>query len=273
MVIKIALDAGHGLKTAGKRCHKKLDPNQTREWVLNSRIATLMENELLGYDVEVLRVDDKTGAKDISTSKRAKAANEFGADIYVSLHHNAANRLFNGGGTVVYVWRKADAELLGFQKVFYDNLIAETGLKGNRSEPLGKANFDVLVKTKMPALLIEHAFMDSRVDVPILLTERFAEQCARANVKSLVKILNLKKKVVEKPVVKPAFAPYRVKVFNPPLNIRSGPGTNYPIVGKIEKEGVYTIIEEAKGNTTYYWGKLKSQVGFISLSPSYVKKL
>ena len=38
-MFKIAIDAGHGLYTAGKRCLKSIDPNETREWVLNSRIA------------------------------------------------------------------------------------------------------------------------------------------------------------------------------------------------------------------------------------------
>ena len=29
MSLKIAIDAGHGLNTSGKRCLKSLDPNQT----------------------------------------------------------------------------------------------------------------------------------------------------------------------------------------------------------------------------------------------------
>ena len=69
------------------------------------------------------------------------------------------------------------------------------------------------------------------------------------------------------------FKPYKVKVTNPPLNIRKGAGTNYPVVGQIKKEGVYTIVEEAKGNTKYPWGRLKSGAGWISLSPAYVKKV
>ena len=44
--MKIAIDAGHGLYTSGKRCLKKLDPNETREWTLNSRIATQVVDHL-----------------------------------------------------------------------------------------------------------------------------------------------------------------------------------------------------------------------------------
>lgn len=54
---------------------------------------------------------------------------------------------------------------------------------------------------------------------------------------------------------------YLVKVTATKLNIRSGPSTSYKIVGTIEDQGVYTIVE-TKGN----WGKLKSKIGWISLS-------
>ena len=59
---------------------------------------------------------------------------------------------------------------------------------------------------------------------------------------------------------------YKVKVTADSLNIRSGPGTSYKIVGAIKDRGVYTIIEERNG-----WGKLKSKVGWIRLS--YTKKI
>ena len=73
---------------------------------------------------------------------------------------------------------------------------------------------------------------------------------------------------------KPAFEPYRVKVTNPPVNVRKEPNANAPIVGKIAKEGVFTIVEESAPNgTKYAWGKLKSGAGWITLSPSFVKKV
>ena len=59
----IALDAGHGMVTAGKRCLQSLDPNQTREWWLNDRIMDQVQSLLATYDCQVLRVDDTTGAK------------------------------------------------------------------------------------------------------------------------------------------------------------------------------------------------------------------
>lgn len=51
-----------------------------------------------------------------------------------------------------------------------------------------------------------------------------------------------------------------IKVTVPALNIRSGPGTKYPVVGCITDHGIYTIIEKKSG-----WGKLKSGKGWIYL--------
>ena len=73
-------------------------------------------------------------------------------------------------------------------------LIAKTGLKGNRSKPTLTAGFYVLRYTKMPAVLLELGFMDSSTDVPIILTNAYAQKCAKAIVEVLVKRGGLKKK-------------------------------------------------------------------------------
>lgn len=61
---------------------------------------------------------------------------------------------------------------------------------------------------------------------------------------------------------------FKVRVKYYLLNIRSGAGTNYPVVGKITDKGVYTIIE-----TNGEWGRLKSGAGWIWLNPESVTKL
>lgn len=65
------------------------------------------------------------------------------------------------------------------------------------------------------------------------------------------------------------FASYKVKVNANKLNIRKGAGTNYEIIGTIEDQGVYTIVEEANGKGADKWGLLKSyqknRNGWISL--------
>lgn len=196
-MFKIVLDAGHGINTAGKRCMKALDPNETREWVLNSRICNKIEQKLKAYDgYSLLRVDDTTGKTDIPLAERCKKANNFGADLYLSMHHNAGIKGGNGGGIVVFTWNKPSTQLKEWQKLFYNALISHTGLKGNRAVPLSKADFYVLTNTNMQAILIENGFMDSKTDVPIILSENFAEKSADAIVEVLVKIGGLTKKTV-----------------------------------------------------------------------------
>lgn len=62
------------------------------------------------------------------------------------------------------------------------------------------------------------------------------------------------------------FKPHVVKVTASALNIRSGPGTNYDVVGCIKDKGIYTIIEEKPGEGSLNgWGKLKSGAGWVSM--------
>ena len=60
--------------------------------------------------------------------------------------------------------------------------------------------------------------------------------------------------------------PFKVKISIPNLNIRKGPGTNYPRTGKFTGIGLFTITETSAGQGSKKgWGKLKSGVGWISL--------
>ena len=198
MAFKIALTAGHYTGTPGKRCLKKLDKNETREWVLNDRIADKVEKLLAGYTgYELIRTDDTTGKKDIGLTARTNAANNFKADFYLSIHHNAGINGGTGGGIVAYVYKNPKAESVEWQKELYNALIAATGLKGNRSNPTPKANLHEVRETKMPAVLLELGFMDSAKDVPVILSEKYADQCAEAIVSVLVKRGGLVKKVAE----------------------------------------------------------------------------
>lgn len=54
--------------------------------------------------------------------------------------------------------------------------------------------------------------------------------------------------------------PYLVKVTCLSLNVRKGPGTNYPVVKSVKRDEVYTIVDEKDG-----FGKLKSGAGWICL--------
>lgn len=198
MAFKIALNAGHYKGTLGKRCLKKLDKNETREWVLNDRICDKIEKKLKDYEgYQLLRIDDTTGSTDVSLSKRTTKANSWGADFYLSIHHNAGVNGGKGGGVMAYVYTKASAQSKEWQKELYNTIIKHTGLKGNRATPITSANLHEVRETKMPAVLLECGFMDSATDVPIILTDDFADKVASACVEVIVKKGGLKKKKVE----------------------------------------------------------------------------
>lgn len=200
---KIALGAGHGLYTGGKRCMKKLDPNETREWVLNDRICDYVETYLAEYKgYELLRLDDSDdGQTDVPLSKRTAAANSWGADIYLSVHHNAGVGGGTGGGIECYAHPNASKEALQWRDALYAELIEQTGLRGNRANPKAVANFQVLRETKMPAALMELGYMDSATDVPIIIKKEYAQKCARAIVNVIVDRAGLQKKKAAAPPV------------------------------------------------------------------------
>ena len=195
-MFKLALDAGHCFNTPGKRCLKSLDPNETREWWLNDRIADKVEAALSTYEgVEILRLDDSDdGADDIALTTRVKRANEWGADLYLSIHHNAGINGGSGGGIVAYCYPTASKASFAWRDELYEELIERTGLRGNRAVGKATAEHYVTRHTKMPAVLLELGFMDSSTDVPIILTEEYAQACADAIVAHIVEREGLVKK-------------------------------------------------------------------------------
>jgi len=72
--------------------------------------------------------------------------------------------------------------------------------------------------------------------------------------------------VTSQPVQPTSEFPYIVQITANVLNIRKGPGTNYPVVGQIKDKGKYTIMEVQNG-----FGRLKSGVGWISMK--YTQKI
>lgn len=181
-MIKIALDAGHGYNTAGRRC---INAEQTREWWLNDRIADKLQVRLKAYQCEVLRTDDTTGVTDVDKPDRVNASNSWGADIFISIHHNAGAKSTTAGGTVVYHCCTSERGI-GMAQALYDEVVAQTGLVGNRSSHVVKSDLYVVKYTDTYAYLIENGFMDSISDVDIIVTDEHAEKTVRGIINFLV---------------------------------------------------------------------------------------
>jgi N-acetylmuramoyl-L-alanine amidase len=207
-MFKIALNAGHGIYTPGKRCLKALDPKETREWTLNARICEKVEEKLKAYTgYELIRLDATTGEIDVALTARTNKANYWGADFYLSIHHNAGMKGGSGGGIISIVYTSASAKSVEWQTALYNALIKHTGLKGNRSIPCPKQNLHECRESNMPCVLLELGFMDSSTDVPVILSEEYADKCATAIVEVLAEKGGLKK------TTQPAGTEYRDKVI------------------------------------------------------------
>lgn len=205
-MFRIAYCAGHGRNTAGKRLPKTLDPNQTREWVLNDRVADHFAKAALEYEgVMILRTDDSTGSKDVPIKTRVANAAAWDADVYVDMHHNAGIALGTGGGVVSFSY-PGNARGKAYRDAVYDAVIAAGGLKGNRAAPKQEKNYETLRrchKAGIPGVLMEYGFMDSRTDAPVILAEAYAELVAYATMAGIAKVAGLKKKaaIPDKPAI------------------------------------------------------------------------
>lgn len=274
--IKIVIDAGHGINTAGKRCLKSIDPKETREWVLNDRIADKLEEKLMSYNCIAMRADDTTGAEDVPLANRVKMANAAKADVYISIHHNAGINGKNGGGTVVY-YCSDDQKREKQAQSLYNSVVGKTGLVGNRARKVINNGFYVIKNTTMPAFLIENGFMDSTTDTPIILTEEHAKKTVDGILEFLIKEFSLIPKdgtegnntstSAREPKLDTK-STLIVKVLVDDLDILNEPNMSGLVKG-VTGKGVFTITEVKNG-----WGKLKSGAGWIYIdNPAYCKIL
>lgn len=199
-MFKIAYGAGHNRYTAGRRIPAELDPNETREWLLNDRVARYFAEAAEQYeDVETLRVDDPAGAAEVDLADRCRVANDWGADFFLAIHHNAFRGTpWDGGGIVAYSY-PGSIKGAAYRDAIYETCIAAGGLRGDRFSPKTTNNFQVLRETYAPAVLMEYGFMDSRADALVILMESYAKLVAYATMAGIAQVAGLNKKQPETP--------------------------------------------------------------------------
>lgn len=188
-MIKIGLDAGHGLKTKGKTT-----PNGIKEFELNDKVCDKITSILKDYDCEIIRTDNNEGYIDESLSLRLARYKKEGVKAFVSIHHNAFTGDWNNAtGVEVYVDKKSTSKDMNLAKSIYDGLVKYTGLKGRG---IKKENFYVINQNTIPAVLVEGGFMDSKTDYKAITSNDGQTAYAKAVAEGLIEFLNLKKKKV-----------------------------------------------------------------------------
>ena len=187
----IALDAGHGMKTSGKRT-----PDGIHEWELNDKVRDKVVKYLKDYDVKFIFPDNNEGSKDESLISRKSMYVKAGVDAAVSIHHNANNGNWNNAtGVETYVDRNYTSKDMKLAKCIQKRLPKYTGLK---DRGIKMANFTVINQNTVPAVLVEGGFMDGRNDYKVITSNSGQEAYARAVAEGLIEFLGIKKKATNK---------------------------------------------------------------------------
>ena len=169
--MRVFINPGHDLE----RDSGAVNPTSgLRECDVAANIGGLVKGylEAAGCEVQMLQSDNLAGeTPDLPCV--VDTANGWPADVFVSLHCNAANGCARGTETLVYANEGESAQLAAcIQSQIVDSL--GTIDRGVKERPM----LIVLNSTDMPAVLVEMAFVDNDEDAQIL-TER-ADEMARA---------------------------------------------------------------------------------------------
>lgn len=111
----------------------------------------------------------------VSLQDRAMKANHAGAIAFVSVHCNSANNREASGTEVFHCIGSRPGEVLA--RAVHDPLVRSIGLVDRGVKGAG---FYVLRHTKMPAVLIELAFISNTGEEELLTSDGFQLKAARA---------------------------------------------------------------------------------------------
>lgn len=161
---KIFIDLGHGGHDSGAINGS----NQEKSIVLSTGLKLKKKLESTGkFEIRLSRESDKY----LTLSERSKLANNWGADIFVSLHCNSATKEENG----VRVMDKKPNGLETFCYKFKYRKLADNIQKGIlsyinlRDREVKEGNFSVIRETRMSACLVELGFISNDSDLNLLL--------------------------------------------------------------------------------------------------------
>jgi N-acetylmuramoyl-L-alanine amidase len=180
--MKVVIDPGH----AGRN----IDPGAVNgstglqeadvALVISRQVASYLLN--VGYEVKLTRTEWEQEETD-DLSYRTALANDWGADIFISLHCNsAANQSAEG----YEVWT-SPGNTLGDKLAtrIYGQIAAEFPDRAGRTDysdgdPDKESRFYVLVHTDAPACLVEMAFISNDAEAALLADAAWQDRYARA---------------------------------------------------------------------------------------------
>ena len=164
--VDVVIDPGHG----------DLDPGANIGTVYEKDITldiALKTGELLkgaGYTVHLTREDDSF----LDLEERAEIANKKRAKVFVSIHCNSSEDGSGQGIETFYTDQKSESDGI-LAEILQLNLIEYTRAEDRLAKT---ANYTVLVRTDMPAALIEVGFLTNKTERELLITDEYQNKIA-----------------------------------------------------------------------------------------------
>ncbi len=208
----IALDAGHGGEENGATYYGLEEKN------LNLTLAHMVKEELETYE-GVTTILTREEDEEISLYERANRAAANHANILLSLHFNASTSHKSNGASVYIstgayhkdkLMQLGDCFLGEFEAIGLSNagLFARvTQMNGRRADGSFDDYYGVLrhaYNQGVPAMIVEHCYMDSEIDKPYFSTNDGLKKLAIADATAIAAYYNLHKKGQEAPLAKHA---------------------------------------------------------------------
>ncbi|MBP3040592.1 N-acetylmuramoyl-L-alanine amidase [Bacillaceae bacterium Marseille-Q3522] len=180
-MVKFFIDPGHGGSDPGAVA------NGIQEKNITLQIATRVRDILLGEYNNASVLMSRTGDQTVSLGARTNAANNWGANYYLSIHINA------GGGTGFesYTYPGVGTPTTTYQNIVHADVLEQVDFADRGKK---QANFHVLRESNMPAILTENGFIDRVEDANKLKNSSFIESLARGHVNGLAGAFGLPKK-------------------------------------------------------------------------------
>ena len=181
------LDNGHGDTTPGKRSPKFDDGTQMFEYEFNRAVVARIKDRL--DEIGVAYLDLVPGDNDVSLGDRvalAKSCDDQGLEkVYISVHGNAATDDWSSASGVETFCYPGSTTGHRLSDVFQKHLIDQTGW---RDRGVKEANFYVLRKTTMPAILTENGFFSNKQQCEQMLSAEYRDKIAEAHVQAILEI-------------------------------------------------------------------------------------
>ena len=255
---KVFIDPGHGGVDNGAV------QNGVLEDEINLQISKKIEAKLKakGVEVKMSRYDDTY----LSLTDRTYMANKEGSDVFVSIHQNSATNSSAKGIETYYYSTRQDSKELATD--IQNDLIQATNAT---DRGVKTANYAVIKTASMSSSLVECGFISNPTEAQNLSSSSYQDKVAEGIVNGIMDYLNnnviLNNSGTQKPgdsTTTETVQTGTVKVSNS-LNVRSGAGTNYSVLGSLSNGAKVEIV-----GTSGSWYKIKYGSGYGYVSKDYV---